>query len=325
MARRLYTTSNIVAEIRAQIDESNVDAVDDTRDIFPSMNRALDYASSVLAKRYPDPFIRALSLPVEAGEQEVELPEDCFEDRILKLEVNTGGSFQELRRVSFYDIGNNETTSPISIATAYAVVGRNIRLDSPSLGTYPLRIWYMRQPEELVPVQGRITAINIANNYVIVDSIGSGISTESDTLESYVNIVDGQTGLIKQTLQCQGLVNDRITFRPLPTRGTVLNRTIDGAVADTIQLDDQVCPVQGTCVPEFSQPLSNFIIQYSVAEITRKLGGDAQTEESILKKFESQVSGTWSGRENTTRVKLRSNSLSSSSRRGRGWFPLTQK
>jgi hypothetical protein len=314
----------MVAEIRAQLDESNVDSVSDSADIFPSMNRALDYASSVLAKRYPDPFIRQLSIPVASGEQEIELPEDCFEDRILKLEVDTGGSFQELRRVSFYDLGSGESTSPTSISRVYAVVGRNIRLDSPSLGTYPLRIWYMRQPEELVPVQGRITVVNIPGNYVIVDSVGADVSTESDTLESYVNIVDGQSGAIKQTLQCQVLADGRITFRTLPTRGEVLNRTVSFAIETTVGLDDQVCPVRGTCVPEFSQPLCNFIIQYTVSEITRKLGGDAQTEESILKKFEAQVGGTWSGRENTTRVKLRSNSLSSS-RRNKHWFPLTQK
>ena len=205
MARRLYTTTNLVSEIRSQIDEVNQDSVDDDRDIFPAINRGLDYAGSLLARRYPDPFIRTGSIDTVSGTQDYTLPEDCFEDRILKVEVSTNGSFQELRRVSFYDLGSRESTGPTSIATAYAVLGRSIRLDSPSTGTFPLRIWYMRQPEELVPVQGRITVINTVGNYVIVDNIGGKLSTESDLLESYINIVDGQTGAIKQTLQCQSL------------------------------------------------------------------------------------------------------------------------
>ena len=323
MPRRLYTVADLVLAVRRQTDEANVDSLDDAQDIIPCLNRGLDYAGSVLAKRYPDPFLKQAAIPLIALQQEYDIPEDCFEDRILKVELNVNNTFYDLRRVSFYDVGRADggTATDPSI---YAIVGRSIRISPASSGIHSLRIWYFRQPEELVAPQGRITAINPVGNYFIVDVPGADLSTESDTLESYINIIDGQTGVVKCTGQIQQLQDSRITIRTLPTRTTVLNRTVATTLPDTIGLDDYVCNVRGTCVPEFSQPLSNFLIQYAVAEIARKLGGDAPTEAQVLEKFEKQVSGSWSGREGTTRIKARSPSLTSY-RGGRRRWPITQR
>lgn len=323
MPRRLYTTQNLLDECRSQLDESNTDTVDDSKDLLPALNRALDYAGSILAKRYPDPFIKQSILPLVGGQNEYDIPEDCFEDRVLKVELNTNNQFWEIRRLSFYDAGKFETGTA-SVPEAYSIVGRKIRVLPSPTGSHSLRIWYFRQPEELVAPQGRITVVNTAGNYIVVDTAGADLSTESDTLESYVNIVDGQTGAIKFTGQIQSIDESRIMFRTTATRAsaTVLNRPVELTLPTSIELDDWICSVRGTCVPEFSQPVSNFLIQYTVAEITRKLGGDAQTEDKILDKFEKQVGGTWSGRENTARIQNRSRALSRNS--GRRKWPITQ-
>lgn len=324
MPRRQYTTANLAAEVRAQLDESNTDTVSDAGDIYPALNRALDYAGDILARKYPDPFLRHVEIPVVGDQQEYDIPEDCFEDRILKVELAQPNNKYELRRVSFYDISNSEGTTTAS-PSVYAIIGRKMRLaPTPSSSSFPLRIWYFRQPEELVAPQARLTAINITGNYILADGEMSDLDTESDTLESYINIVDGQTGIIKWTGQIQLLTDQRITFRTTPTRTLVLNRPVSSTLPTSIEEDDWICSIRGTCVPEFSQPISNFLIQYAVSEITRKLGGDAPTEAAVLERFEKQITTTWSGREGTVRIKPRSNALGTSRGRRSRW-PITSK
>lgn len=322
MARRLYSVSNLVAEVRSMLDESNTDSVEDGRDILPALNRGLDYAGSILSRKYPDPFVKSASIDTISGTATYEIPEDCFEDRILRVEVNTSnGVYQELRRISFYDVGQLQQATSVQIPQFYAITGRDILLVPGTTGTYDLRIWYFRQPEELVLPQGRITSINTGSGYVLVDEIGDALDTESDTLESYINFVDGQTGRIKGSAQIQSTdTNGRITIRPVPIRTDALNRTVTGTLPADLNFDDYVCYAGGTCVPEFSQPLSNFLIQFTVAEITRKLGGDAPSEEQVLQKFEKQLSGTWAGRENTARIKRRSSAWGYSNNRSR--YPI---
>lgn len=305
MARKLYNVQGLVDEIRAQVDEQNIDSVDTTRDILPTLNRGQDYAMNILARKYPDPFITSQTITLSSSDNTYELPEDCFEDRIMKVVISISGVQQEVRRVSFYDAWKwTSTNNRVPIPVAYYIQGRNIVFVPGSGGQYPAIIYYIKQSEELVLPQGRVTVINQASNYVIVDGLGDDLTSESDQLNSYVNIVDSQSGIIKWSGQIQNIDGDRITFRSSPQRTTVLGRTIQTALplpaADIqVELDDTLCVVKGSAVPYFQQPMANFLIQFTVAEIIRKLGGDAATEETILKKFESQVSEIWQGRENT--------------------------
>ena len=164
--------------------------------------------------------------------------------------------------------------------------------------------------------QGRVTVINSSLNYIIVDEASGDLTTESDRLASYVNVIDGQTGEIKGSLQIQSIVDNKITFKAHPTRTSVFNRDISTSLQGIeIQQDDYICAIDGICVPYFGRPTSNFLIQYAVAEITRKLGGSAETEENILKKFEQQVERTWAGRQQELRVKKKSNVWGTNTRR----------
>jgi len=320
MARRLSTVSDLVSEIREQIDEFNIDSVSTESRILPTLNRGLEYVWDLMSRRYPDQITRSGTITADSSLTEYDLPEDCFEDRVIRVEVNVNGTYQEVRRIAPYDAWQVESTSPTSIPRYYSIQERTIRFYPTSDGTYSFRIWYVRECEQLVLPQGRITAVNTAGNYVFVDSTGTDLSTESDSLSSYVNIVDAQTGLIKQTLQLQTSVGDKLTFRTTPVRDTVLNRTVSMEIPGTVQLDDQVCLVHGTCIPPQS-PMRNFLIEFTVAEIVRSLGGDASTEEQILQKFEKQVENTAAGRESTRRIQKRSGAWGKTLRR----YFLTQK
>jgi hypothetical protein len=313
MSTLLYTVDNLIAEVRAQLDEFNVDSVSTTQDILPTLNRAQDYAFDILARKYPEPILANQTLLITGGQVEYDIPDNVFADHIQKMEVivpsRTGNAtYREIQRISYRDLTNYESTTKTNVPYYYCIYGRKIRLIPVPTGTYNIRMWYLRNPEKLTPPQGRITSISGTSNYVIVDSAGSSLTTEADQLGSYVNLVDGQTGEIKGSLQIQILSENKLTFRSTPLRSNVLGRTISSSVASLtgMGLDDYFAPIDGTCVPYYSKPVCNFLVQYTVAEITRKLGGAAELEEKILEKFEKQVERTWVGRETQLRVKKKS-------------------
>jgi hypothetical protein len=307
MARILTTVQDLVDQVRSQLDETNRDAVSTEADILPSLNRGQDYAFDILARKYPEPLLAYTTLDLIA-QAEYFLPEDIFEDRIEKVEITINQTQREVQRISFRDITNYESASSTSIPNYYCVIANKIRFVPTPTGTYDSRIWYLRSPEKLALPQGRITLVNTGANYVLVDAPGPELSTEADQLQAYVNVVDGQTGLIKATLQIQSINDSRITFRTVPSRSLVVNRTISGSLLDLgIQADDYLAPVIGTCVPYYGNPTTNFLIQFAVSEIVRKLGGESEKEATILEKFEKQVERTWVGREQTLRVNKRSN------------------
>lgn len=320
----LYTTQNMVDEVRSLLDELNADTIDTEKDILPSLNRAQDFAFDVYARVYPEPILQPKFMTIVGSQQDYQIPEDVFEDRILKCEFyipagdGVGRSFRECQRVSFRDISNYESASKTNIPYYYAIFGRTIRFVPTPTGTYSARIWQLRNPEKLVLPQGRITKINTGSNYVIVDSLGDSPTTESDQLGSYINWVDGQTGEIRATLQIASINENRVQFRTVPTRTTVLNRTISTAIPTDGSEDDYLSPIDGICVPYYGRPTSNFLIAYAVAEISElKLGGPEGAAQKLVDKFEQQVERSWIGRERQMRVQKRSQNWGVPTRR---WY-----
>lgn len=312
MTTLLYTVNDLVDEVRSQLDEENVDSVNDSRDILPALNRAQNIAFDILARKYPEPLIFPATLDLIASQSNYAMPENVFEDRIQKVEIaiptNNGRfTYQELQRVSYRDSGLYESSVNSNVPSYYTIFGRTIRIIPSPSGTYDARIWAMRNPEKLVTQQGRITIVPTAGNYLILDGLGDGLTTESDQLGSYVNVIDGQTGEIKGSLQIQSLTADKATFRTVPLRSTVLGRDILAALTDVaVEQDDYICSVVGTCVPYYSRPVGNFMIRHAVNSIKGKLEELDALEKSMVEELEQQVARTWAGREQTMRVKKRS-------------------
>lgn len=321
MSRLLYTVSDLVSQVRSQLDETNRDSVDTDLDILPALNRGQDFASDIYARYYPEPLLTYTSVTLTSGQNEYDIPEDCFEDRIQKIEVEIAGTYREVERISYRDISNYESGATTPVPYYYCVIGRKYRLVPAPTGANTLRLWYIRNPEKLVSPQGRITSINSGSNYVIVDEAGDSLTTEADQLGSYVNWIDGQTGIIRASLQIASILSGKITFRSTPTRSTVLNRTISGSIPSAGAQDDYLAPIDGTSVLYFDRPTANFVIQYAVAEMSRRLGGNADFEERVLSTFEEQVRRTWVGREQQLRVKRRSQAWGTPTRR---WYPTTE-
>lgn len=303
MARRV-TTEDLIQEVRSMIDESNLVSVRDQEDILPALNRAQAAAANILARHYESPLLAYKDISLSSGEQEFDIPEEAFEERLEKIEVRVNSLFYPVKRIDYRDISAYETISKTNIPYYYAIVGNKVRLVPNTTGVYSFRLWYLQDPEPLVSSQGRITKVADDKSYVILDAAGPDLTVDNSALNCYVNVVDAQTGKIKGTLQVANIQGSRIYFKSAfgpNDRETVLNKDILTAVPATVEPDDMLCLIHGTCIP-IMKAYSNYYVQFAVAEMQRKLGGPADMELRVQQELEKIVERSWVGRETSLRV-----------------------
>jgi hypothetical protein len=323
MATRRLVTSDLVAQVRSLIDEDSTFAVEDERDIIPALNRAQDTAASILAKMYESPLLTYKEMQLNSTTQEYDIPEDALEERVEKLEIRQGSYYYQVRRIEYRDITDYEAAYPVARPFYYTIIGHKFRLTPPPTGVYPLRVWYLKDPAPLVLEHGRITLLG--SSYVNLESAPPDtLTSNSDELGSYVNLVDKNTGTIKATFQVSSVSGQRINLRSSPTRSVVQDRPVSGGgILPTLaEVDDYLCPVAGTCVPLLKKPVSNYIVEYAVADLLRKLGGDANLAQEVLKKMEQYVERSWAGREQSLRVKSTNTFSKTSGISRRRWYNL---
>lgn len=301
---RSTTVRGILSQVRSQLDEQNEANIDDEADLIPALNRGMDDAMDILSRKYPSAIILPADVSPVSGQDTYDLPEDAFEDRLEKVEVEINEQIIPLIRVDYQDISQYETPGS-GTPLVYCVIGQEFRILPAPNGISNIRIWYIPERGPLVPEYGRITVINSAQNYVQVTDVEDTdqVSSDISSLDSYVNIIDGRTGKIRATLQVGSVSNGRVQFRSTPTRSTVQGRSVSGSLPSTTEVDDYLCPVYGTCIPVMRGSLVNFLIAYTTADIKAvKLEEDPQVVLNILDKFTKRVEGVWSRREQSLRV-----------------------
>jgi hypothetical protein len=267
-----------------------------------ALNRAQTHAFSLLAKHYPDPLVTESTTTLVPGQRDYPMPENIFEDRLEVVEVWDGTYSNSIRRLPFRQGSQREDISRYPYPVNYYIRGRTIRLVQKPGTAYTLRFLYLREPDTLVKSQGRISSKG--TDYVVVEDIGEEVTTTEDELGNYVNIIDGQTGEIKQTLQINNISGSKISFRSVPSRqgGYILNRPISSSVDLDVELDDYICSVKGTCVPFFLYPIKSFLVQHAVSEIKAIQDRDHVAEDTLRKDFEKMLLAQDMGRSNTKRV-----------------------
>lgn len=305
---KIRTVSSFIEEIRSMLDEDNRDSIRDKEDILPALNRAQDFATNILSRHYESPLLKFKTIEAIPGETDYPIPEDAFEERLEAVEVSISGQYSKLTRINYRNIADYEVASAAIVPFYYSVIGDKFRI-LPGPSAYPLRVWYLVDPLPLVPSQGRITKVDNANCFIVLDSVGEDLTTESDQLNSYINIINGKTGEIKGSYQIKTISDNKINLKTIPSRTEVEGSIISNNLEDNnIKEDDLVSIVSGTCVPFFKKPVSNFLVQYAVAELRRKLGDDSGMDEKLKKDLEDQVKKSWIGREQSMRVSMVNNS-----------------
>jgi hypothetical protein len=305
MALYRTTTDDLIAEVRSLLDVDSTLQLDATTDIIPALNRAQVVACEVLASTYDEPLIESHAF--SSVSDVLALPEDIFGDRWLTLELEIAGIWHQISRINpknrqrYQRVSNPAAYRPNS----YYISGKNIHVVPGVNAVTGARGLYLRAPHRLVPSQGLIMQVNVSGNYVWVDEAGTDLSEASDKRESYVNVIDGETGKVKVSLQISSINATQITFRSTPLRSTVLGHTISGSItADLIAADDYLCGIQGSCVPLLKSSYSVFVIYSAVLDLQQKLGQDVQLMFERTKALEKFLQRSWTSSEPTAELAL---------------------
>jgi len=312
------TTDELVEEVRDQLDENNTANVTDAQ-LVAALNRGQRKATNILARKYDEMFWDSKTVTTVAGQRDYELPPEAFGRRVEKIEVQTSSTApaSEVRRIHNHKRTPFITTTQTQRPTHYALKKNKIQLFPEPTGGLVLRIHFTRRPEKLVLQQGRITSIDTSSVYVLVDTIGSSVTTDTTSgYGAWLNVIDYQTGHIKRTLQVLSTDSDtgQISFKTSSlTRATVLGHTVgddlddvslaDGVEDGDLQVDDYVCLVTGTCVPELDEAYADYLVQYAVVEIRRRFGEPIQDELIALKELKEELVSAWAGREQSHRIR----------------------
>lgn len=305
------TVSEIITEVRDQLDEVNVLNVTDAQ-ILAALNRGQRKGTNIIARRFDELFLTYdSSITTTAGTQNYAIPTAAYGRRIEKVELVDGNITYEIRKISFHDSSKFNSSSQVSRPYYYAQKKNEILLYPAPSGGRTIRVWYTDRPEELVTSQGRITAYSDnsgAADTVTLDSIGSDLTTDTtDGFNAYVNVIDYTTGDIKGTLQIAAIntTTKVVTFKYDQTnaRTTVLGRTVSNTLPTDISQDDYLCVITGTCVPEIPGAYTDYLTQYAVVEIRRRLGEDTSQEFAALKELELEIEKMWVGRESSHRIR----------------------
>lgn len=301
-----YTVDELIDQVRDQVDESNVEDVSDA-DILQALNRAQRRAANILARQDENFFITFTSQVTELGKDTYPIPEVAYGRRLEQITIVRNKLEYPLKRVGYRELYRFASGAIVSIPYVYAIKGRDyIIKPTPQSGT-ELKIWYMAAPETLVVNQGRITSIDDVNLSVTLDNVGDGLTTSTAELGAFVNIVDASTGAIKVTLQIASInkASRTVTFKTAGlTFDTVYNRIVSVEIPETAGVDrgDYLCAVAGTSVPDLPDACLDYLVQFAVVEVRRRMGEPTQDDMVALRDQEQDLTRQWAGRELVSRV-----------------------
>lgn len=297
---------DLIAQVREQTDENNTEDIKDSQ-VIKSLNRAQRHASNILARKFEDMMWETSEVTTVGGVRELDIPSEAYASRIEMVEVATSNTVRyKMQKISNHKSTNFITSSTTDIPTHYSIQRNKFNIFPTPKGGLTILVHYFKRPYDFVKQQGRITNISTASNYLIVDDIGSSLSTSVTGFGSYLAVIDYNTGETKRRLQISALDEDtnQITFKSSGlTRSTVLGNTINTTIGDDVAVDDYVCLVSGTCVPEIDEAYTDYLIQHAVVATKRRLGEPTQEEFAELKELETELLKSWAGREISSRIR----------------------
>ena len=292
----------LILACRDQLDEDNTSDLSDAV-VLRAINRAQQKLVRLSGRHYTPLFRREANVTTD-GSRDITIPEAAFGSVVNEVNVLSGSAYYEVRaaaleQLTAYDITSGTTTIP----TYYAQQGDKLKLYPTVASGVTVRVRYQLRPSPLVVSQGRLTASTTTT--ATLDTLGSGLTTSIASLQAFVNVVDSTTGLVKATLQVSGIntTTKVVTFKSSGLdRSVVFGQTVAVAVPSDVAVDDLVCIASGTCIPSLLRDYSDYLIQYAVVELKRKLGEPGTDDAVALQRLEDDVKSMWAGRESFNRV-----------------------
>jgi len=302
----MIVTEELIQQVRDQIDEDNTADLTDER-ILRVLNRARMKLTRLAGRKFVPAFQREFETGADIENlREISIPDLTFALTVNEVNVLQGGVAYSVEAVAQRDVTKFESeNSGSAIPLYYTQQGNKIKLYPKPASNVRLRIRYQFRPPPLVKTQSRITSIDQNNNLIYVDSVGSELTTEVDSLNAFVNLIDRFTGEVRSTLQVVDIdsTNNTLQFKTTGLdRSTVFGLTVDTAIPDDVALDDYVTLASGTNVPTLLQDYYDYLVVFSVLEIKRSLGLPTQEEFAASKEIESDVLALWAGKQSTRRI-----------------------
>ncbi len=300
------TVDNLISQVRSQTDEGNDDNLTNPQ-IIELLNRAQRKAANIVSRKFESLFLRTTTITTTTS-QTYDIPNDAFGRRVEKVEVEQGSVNWNLKRISHHKRDQYMSSSQSTRPFYYSVRKNQIEVyPRPAIGI-SLVIFYVDRPEDLVEQQGRVTNVTTGSGTetVLVDSIGSDLSTSTTGFGAYANLIDYVTGDVKRTLQISALdsTSNQITFKTSGlTRSTVLGRTVSTTIGDDIEPDDFICLVTGSCVSELDEAYQDYLILFAVVEARRRFSEDVTQDLGALKDAEKELEKMWVSREIQHRIR----------------------
>ena len=296
------TTADLLTRVREKTDESNEESVSDAT-ILRAVNEAQRNLVRISARSYDQMYMSHTDLTTD-GTDALTIPEDAFDRRLEFLEVSlSDGVWRKLVKEKPSKVHNYRRNTTVSYPSAYTTKRENIMLLPKPKSGLTIRVWYTKRPGDMVTKQGRI--IDFDSTTLTLDTLGSGITSDVDSLGAFFSIIDGSTGLTKGSYQASS-VNTTTNIITLKTssldRTTVAGRTISTTMDTTVEKDDYVCGIAGTCVLELLSDYSDYLVAYAVVEVRRSLREDTSADYAHMKSLEQELETMWSGRDLDARV-----------------------
>ena len=299
------TVDDLISQARAQLDETNTANVTDA-ELLDSLNRGQRKAANLTARYFRDLMWTETTVTTVSGQTDYDIPDAAYGRRINHVTIQVGDIPYPLKRINNHSKHNYDITSQSQRPYYYTVVKNKLQVWPPPTGSLTLNVHYTAKLEQMVKQQGRIETINTTgDDYVIVDSIGSSLSSTTTGFNSYVNIIDYVSGAVKASLQINEIntTTKQITFKATPTRTTVLGKTVVGSIPSTVEADDYLSIITGTCVTELPEAYLDFLIQSAVVDIRRRFGEPLEEDYRHYKELEEEIRKMWVGREQRHRVR----------------------
>jgi hypothetical protein len=290
------TIQDLIDEIRSTIEEENEVQVQDDRDLLPIINSAHEKAFEVLSQVYSDPILTFSTHTL--SEQVWTLPENIFQEKI-RAAVWVDASDQKIRDCKkssiFTHLDKQTTVGSGFYPSSYISLGRRIKFSSVPNGR--LMLFYLKEIDRLVRPIATIDSIS-GTDTILFSDLDPEYDPTLGRLDSYLNIIDGQTGLVKGSVQVKTLGTASLEIKSIPERSRVLNRTISSDLTTltdelsqpyTIEGDDYLCSVKGTCVLPYLSLIKSYVKQESIATLKRNQGFAYDVDQQLVAQFRSDM------------------------------------
>jgi hypothetical protein len=305
------TVDDLIDRVRDDVDEDNV--VDlSSADILQKLNRAQRKGVLKIIKNYDSLFLTTRDVTTESGVSDYDWATNVYAGKVKKLELIVNGRATEIRRIHFRQSTPHTRDTQTTRPTRYELIGKKWRLYGTPNGALTIREWYVRNPENLVTSQGRVLSSGLdattGQPYVILDSVGSDLTTSTSSLNCFVNFINPDTGVVAGSAQIASIdtATKKVQFKITGlSRTTVLGKTISASLPDDLAADWYLATVHGTCVPEIPEAYHDYLTQHAVVAIKRAKGEPTQEDYAALKEEEEDIQRIYQGTETRLRVAMR--------------------